>query len=61
VLFGAELNAEIERGREIEAGVPGAHDDIQLPFRAVPSGEQQRSIEAERFERDVERADAPQR
>jgi membrane protein len=47
VLFGAELNAEIERSREIEAGVPGAHDDIQLPFRAVPEGEEQRG----RFER----------
>jgi membrane protein len=48
VLFGAELNAEIERGREIEAGVPGAHEDIQLPYRAVPDGEEQRG----RFERD---------
>jgi membrane protein len=48
VLFGAELNAEIERGREIEAGVPGAHQDIQLPYRAVPDGEEQRG----RFERD---------
>jgi membrane protein len=48
VLFGAELNAEIERGRELEAGVPGAHEDIQLPYRAVPDGEEQRG----RFERD---------
>jgi membrane protein len=48
ILFGAELNAEIERGREIEAGVPGAHEDIQLPYRAVPDGEEQRG----RFERD---------
>jgi membrane protein len=48
VLFGAELNAEIERGREIAAGVPGAHDDIQLPYRKVPKGEEQRG----RFERD---------
>jgi membrane protein len=47
ILFGAELNAEIERGREIEAGVPGAHEDIQLPYRAVPDGEEQRG----RFER----------
>jgi membrane protein len=42
VLFGAELNAEIERSREIAAGVPGAHEDIQLPYRSVPDGEQQR-------------------
>ena len=48
VLFGAELNAETERGREIAAGVPGAEQDIQLPFRAVPDGEDQRG----RFERD---------
>ena len=26
VLLGAELNAEIERGRELEAGVPGGRD-----------------------------------
>jgi membrane protein len=57
VLFGAELNAEVERGREIEAGVPGAHDDIQLPYRAVPDGEQQRTVSDGRFERE----DAPQR
>jgi membrane protein len=48
VLFGAELNAEAERGREIEAGVPNAHEDIQLPYRSVPDGEDQRG----RFERD---------
>jgi membrane protein len=48
VLFGAELNAEAERGREIEAGVPNAHEDIQLPYRSVPDGEEQRG----RFERD---------
>lgn len=51
VLFGAELNAEAERGREIEAGVPGAHEDIQLPYRAVPDGEEQRG----RFGRDESR------
>jgi hypothetical protein len=51
VLFGAELNAEAERGREIEAGIPGAHDDIQLPYRAVPDGEEQRG----RFGRDDSR------
>jgi membrane protein len=40
VLFGAELNAETERGRELELGVPGAEDDIQAPYRRVPKGEQ---------------------
>jgi membrane protein len=42
VLFGAELNAEVERGREIEAGIPGAEADIQLPYRETPDGEAQR-------------------
>jgi membrane protein len=32
VLLGAELNAELERGRELEAGMP-AHDEIQLEPR----------------------------
>jgi membrane protein len=32
VLLGAELNAELERGRELAAGRP-ADDDIQLPLR----------------------------
>jgi membrane protein len=49
ILFGAELNAEAERSREIEAGVHEAHEDIQLPYRAVPEGEEQRG----RFERDT--------
>jgi membrane protein len=48
VLFGAELNAEVERGRELQAGVPGAEKDIQLPYRDPPEGEEQRG----RFERD---------
>ena len=33
VLLGAELNAELERGRELEAGVPGAEVELQLPPR----------------------------
>jgi membrane protein len=35
VLLGAELNAELERGRELEAGLP-AHDEIQLEPRNAP-------------------------
>jgi membrane protein len=35
VLFGAEVNAELERTRELEAGLP-AHEEIQLPPR-VPA------------------------
>ena len=33
VLLGVELNAEVERSREMEAGVPGAEDEIKLPPR----------------------------
>ncbi|CAM3917781.1 YihY/virulence factor BrkB family protein [Janibacter anophelis] len=32
LLFGAELDAELERGRELQAGMP-AEDEIQLPRR----------------------------
>lgn len=32
VLFGAEFNAELERGRELEAGLP-AQEDLQAPLR----------------------------
>lgn len=35
VLLGQEMNAELERQRELDAGLP-AHDEIQLPPRAVP-------------------------
>jgi membrane protein len=33
VLFGAELNSELERSRELEAGTPGAEEELQLPPR----------------------------
>lgn len=33
VLFGAEFNAELERGRELQAGMREAEDTIQLPPR----------------------------
>ena len=36
ILLGAGLNAELERGREIEAGVPGARERIQLEPREEP-------------------------
>lgn len=35
LLFGLELNAELERERELKAGLPAQHE-IQLPPRAVP-------------------------
>lgn len=41
VLLGAELNAETERARELEAGVPGAEEDIQAPYRDTPKGERE--------------------
>jgi membrane protein len=37
ILFGAEVNAELERGRELDAGQP-AEEDIQLPHRKAPKG-----------------------
>ena len=32
LLFGAELDAELERGRELQAGMP-AEEELQLPLR----------------------------
>ena len=37
VLLGAELNAELERGRELEAGLP-AEDELQIELRDEPKG-----------------------
>jgi membrane protein len=37
LLLGAELNAELERSRQLEAGVPGADDTIQLAPREAAS------------------------
>jgi membrane protein len=37
VLLGAELNAELERSRELEAGVAQAEHEIQLAPRAEPN------------------------
>jgi membrane protein len=36
ILFGQELNAELERQRELDAGLSAAEREIQLPPRAVP-------------------------
>ena len=36
ILFGAELNAEIERSKQLEAGTPGAEKQIQLERRDIP-------------------------
>ncbi len=40
VLLGAELNAERESSREIEAGEPGAERELQLPERDVAKDKQ---------------------
>jgi membrane protein len=41
ILFGAQLNAELERGRELEEGLPNAERRIQLPPRQASKGDQQ--------------------
>jgi membrane protein len=38
ILFGHQLNAEIEREAEIDEGVPGAKREIQLEPRTEPNG-----------------------
>jgi membrane protein len=42
VVLGAELNAETERARELEAGIPGAEEEIQAPYRREPEEERER-------------------
>jgi membrane protein len=37
LLLGQELNAELEREREIVTGVPGAEEEIQAPLRDDPA------------------------
>ncbi len=41
LLLGAEFNAELERGRELQAGVPGAEQEIQLSPRDQPKARDQ--------------------
>ena len=36
LLLGMELNSERERSRELDAGVPGAHRELQLDARSKP-------------------------
>jgi membrane protein len=40
VLLGVELNAELERTREMTKGVRGAEDELKLPERDAPSQKQ---------------------
>jgi len=50
ILFGQQLNSEIERGRELAAGIP-AERDIQLPLRDEPKKD--REEEAVRISREA--------
>jgi len=40
ILLGAELNAERERSRQLEAGMAGAHRELQLDERSEPNAKQ---------------------
>ena len=51
LLFGAELDAELERGRQLQAGLPAEHE-LQLPPRDTRVIEKNEAAEAQ----DVERA-----
>jgi membrane protein len=50
ILFGQELNAEIERGRELSAGIRAEHE-IQLPPREEPKEDEE--AKSERISRDA--------
>ena len=50
LLFGAELDAELERGRQLQAGLP-AERDLQLPPRDTRLLEKNEEAEQEDFER----------
>ncbi|MDC5698738.1 YihY/virulence factor BrkB family protein [Intrasporangium calvum] len=53
LLFGAEVDAEMERGRELQAGMPAA-EDIQLPPRGTKASEKR----ARKREQLIEEQDA---
>jgi membrane protein len=61
ILVGAEFNAELERGRELEAGQPGAEESIQLPPRdqKKDTGGVTRTIRRLFGQKDRSRARAP--
>ena len=61
VLFGQELNAEIERGRELTAGLP-AERDLQLEPREPPKDLEAQGVEVSRearFRHESESTSAP--
>jgi membrane protein len=50
LLFGAELDSELERGRELEAGIP-AEESLQLPPRDTTKIEKDEKKQAEDIEK----------
>lgn len=50
LLFGAEVDSEIERGRELQAGIP-AEEELQLPARDTKASDKK----ARKYAEDVER------
>jgi membrane protein len=52
-LFGAEVDSEIERGRELQAGIP-AEEELQLPARDTKASDKRER----KFAEDVARARA---
>jgi membrane protein len=56
LLFGAELDAELERGRQLQAGI-AAERELQLP----PRDDRVTKKNEEKFEKDVERGRALRR
>ncbi|MCX5044135.1 YihY/virulence factor BrkB family protein [Aldersonia sp. NBC_00410] len=53
LLFGAELDSELERGRELQAGLP-AEEELQLPLRDSRGAEKK----AEKQQQDIDRGRA---
>ncbi|MGJ9373797.1 YihY/virulence factor BrkB family protein [Nesterenkonia sp. CF4.4] len=51
LLFGAEVDSEVERGRELQAGMP-AEENLQLPARDTKASDKK----AKKHQEDVERA-----
>jgi membrane protein len=49
ILFGAEVNAEIERGRQLQSGMP-AEEELQLPAKDTKKIEKSEKKEAEELE-----------
>jgi len=58
ILFGQQLNSEIERGRELSAGVR-AEEEIQLPLRNEPKKDKE--AEAEQISREAREEMAAER